>query len=116
MAEKNNRVLEYVKTHKDEIAFATIGAVGTIAMIAIGVKTNHDLKLANESMKNAVVALKGAEPFLNLRANANHMYCNPGAGKVFPTVGDLGVVGESLMKDTNIPKDTVVTGLAVFVK
>ena len=123
MAEKKNKVMEFVKTHKGEIAGAAILTAVTVFNVALAVKTGRDLDIANEALKEAGVALlednallERAKPIFELCSNASGAFVENDAETVFSTVGNLGVVGEHLVKDTGISKDTGVTGVAVFVK
>ena len=115
--------VEYVKNHKKEIAFGTLGVIGTGVLVAIGVKGLNSFK----GTENPVEMIGGiiddnwadknvVEGFTT--GKVNDVWNEGGYANAivqYFKIKDMGTLGEDLKKIKGITDDTEVSAVLSFV-
>ena len=115
--------VEYAKNHKKEIAFGTLGVIGTGVLIALGVKGIRSIKgvgnpvemigdIVDDNWRDKNVV----EGFTTGKVNDLWNEGDYGNAIVqFFKIKDMGVLGEDLKKIGGITDDTEVSAVLSFV-
>lgn len=90
-----NEKIEWLKEHKKEVLIGTGIAVGTIALIAIGVKSSKATKLAKNELEK-----ESKNIFDIFKSAVDEVDDHYGLDLEAVPIKDLGNIGENFLKNT----------------
>ena len=115
--------VEYVRSHKKEIAMGALGLVGTGLLAAVGVKVSKSIKVSGNPVEMVGdIVSDGNWKEINLvdgftTGKVNDLWNEGGYGNAivqYFTIKDMGKLGEDLKKIKGITDDTEVSAVLGF--
>lgn len=120
-----HKFMEYVKTHKKEIALGAACMVGTGVLIALGVKGFRSVKVSGNPVEMIGDIVSSDDNWMERNlvdgfttGKVNDLWNEAGYGNAivqFFKIKDMGALGEDLKKIKGITDDTEVSAVLGFV-
>ena len=120
-----HEIMEYVKTHKKEIALGAACAVGTGVLIALGVKVSRSMNISGNPVQMIGDIVSSDDNWMERNlvdgfttGKVNDLWNEDGYGNAivqFFKIKDMGALGEDLKKIKGITDDTEVSAVLGFI-
>lgn len=120
-----HEIMEYVKTHKKEIALGAACAVGTGVLIALGVKASRSMNISGNPVQMIGDIVSSDDNWMERNlvdgfttGKVNDLWNEDGYGNAivqFFKIKDMGALGEDLKKIKGITDDTEVSAVLGFI-